>query len=133
MITGEIKSQVDRLCYAFWSGGISDPLEVIEQITYRPVQSRRRRCSDLCYLAATAAATGFKRRSPLPVELPRAASAHCDLVNPKVNALASTFIDAAIAGARKAERRDARGAATGALETLPGGRRGRFTCRRSLQ
>jgi type I restriction enzyme M protein len=34
MITGEIKNQVDRLWDAFWSGGISNPLEVIEQITY---------------------------------------------------------------------------------------------------
>ena len=34
MITGEIKSQVDRVWDAFWSGGISNPLEVIEQITY---------------------------------------------------------------------------------------------------
>src|SRR6266851_9562853 len=34
MLTGELKSQVDRLWDAFWSGGISNPLEVIEQITY---------------------------------------------------------------------------------------------------
>src|SRR5450830_642531 len=34
MITGDIKSQVDRVWDAFWSGGISNPLEVIEQITY---------------------------------------------------------------------------------------------------
>jgi type I restriction enzyme M protein len=34
MITGELKSQVDRLWDAFWSGGISNPLEVMEQITY---------------------------------------------------------------------------------------------------
>jgi len=34
MITGEIKSQVDRIWDAFWSGGISNPLEVIEQMTY---------------------------------------------------------------------------------------------------
>ena len=34
VITGEIKSQVDRVWDAFWSGGISNPLEVIEQITY---------------------------------------------------------------------------------------------------
>lgn len=34
MITGELKSQVDRVWDAFWSGGISNPLEVIEQITY---------------------------------------------------------------------------------------------------
>lgn len=34
MITGEIKSQIDRIWDAFWSGGISNPLEVIEQMTY---------------------------------------------------------------------------------------------------
>ncbi|MGI5165687.1 type I restriction-modification system subunit M [Spirillospora sp. CA-253888] len=34
MITGELRSKVDRLWDAFWSGGISNPLEVIEQITY---------------------------------------------------------------------------------------------------
>ena len=34
MITGEIKNQVDRVWDAFWAGGISNPLEVIEQITY---------------------------------------------------------------------------------------------------
>src|ERR1700733_10399332 len=34
MLTGELKSQIDRLWDAFWSGGISNPLEVIEQITY---------------------------------------------------------------------------------------------------
>ncbi|CAJ1494387.1 type I restriction-modification system subunit M [[Mycobacterium] burgundiense] len=34
MITGELKSKVDRVWDAFWSGGISNPLEVIEQITY---------------------------------------------------------------------------------------------------
>src|SRR5687767_2731673 len=34
MLTGEIKSQIDRVWDAFWSGGISNPLEVIEQITY---------------------------------------------------------------------------------------------------
>ena len=34
MITGAIRSQIDRIWDAFWSGGISNPLEVIEQITY---------------------------------------------------------------------------------------------------
>src|SRR5256885_11203746 len=34
MLTGELKSKVDRIWDAFWSGGISNPLEVIEQITY---------------------------------------------------------------------------------------------------
>lgn len=34
MITGELKGKIDRVWDAFWSGGISNPLEVIEQITY---------------------------------------------------------------------------------------------------
>jgi type I restriction enzyme M protein len=34
MLTGTIKSQVDQIWNAFWSGGISNPIEVIEQITY---------------------------------------------------------------------------------------------------
>lgn len=34
MITGKLRSQVDSLWNAFWSGGIANPLEVIEQITY---------------------------------------------------------------------------------------------------
>jgi type I restriction enzyme M protein len=34
VITGAIKSQIDQLWNAFWSGGIANPLEVIEQITY---------------------------------------------------------------------------------------------------
>ena len=34
MITGELKSQVDKIWEAFWSGGISNPLSVIEQFTY---------------------------------------------------------------------------------------------------
>jgi len=34
MISGEIKSQIDRIWDSFWSGGISNPLEIIEQITY---------------------------------------------------------------------------------------------------
>ena len=34
MLTGEIRNQIDRIWDAFWAGGISNPLEVIEQITY---------------------------------------------------------------------------------------------------
>ncbi len=34
MITGELKSQIDRIWDSFWSGGIANPLEVIEQITF---------------------------------------------------------------------------------------------------
>jgi type I restriction enzyme M protein len=34
MLTGELRSQIDAVWNAFWSGGISNPLEVMEQITY---------------------------------------------------------------------------------------------------
>jgi type I restriction enzyme M protein len=34
MLTGDIRNQIDRIWDAFWSGGISNPLEVMEQITY---------------------------------------------------------------------------------------------------
>jgi len=34
MLTGELRSQVDRIWDAFWAGGIANPIEVIEQITY---------------------------------------------------------------------------------------------------
>src|SRR3546814_16548169 len=34
VITGTIKTQVDQIWNAFWSGGISNPMEVIEQMTY---------------------------------------------------------------------------------------------------
>jgi type I restriction enzyme M protein len=34
MITGELKSQIDKVWEAFWTGGISNPLTVIEQMTY---------------------------------------------------------------------------------------------------
>ena len=34
MLRGDIRNQVDAIWNTFWSGGISNPLEVIEQITY---------------------------------------------------------------------------------------------------
>ncbi len=34
MLAGEIRSKVDQVWNAFWAGGIANPLEVIEQITY---------------------------------------------------------------------------------------------------
>ena len=34
MINGELRSQIDQVWNTFWTGGISNPLEVIEQITY---------------------------------------------------------------------------------------------------
>ena len=34
MITGELKNKVDRIWEMFWTGGLPNPLDVIEQITY---------------------------------------------------------------------------------------------------
>ena len=34
MLTGELRSQVDSIWNDFWAGGVSNPLSVIEQITY---------------------------------------------------------------------------------------------------
>src|ERR1700691_2920640 len=34
MIVGQIKNQVDSIWNDFWSGGLSNPLSVMEQITY---------------------------------------------------------------------------------------------------
>lgn len=34
MLTGDLRNQIDKLWDSFWSGGISNPLQIIEQITY---------------------------------------------------------------------------------------------------
>ena len=34
MITGELKNKIDSLWEIFWTGGLTNPLDVIEQITY---------------------------------------------------------------------------------------------------
>jgi len=34
MIIGELRSKVDKIRETFWTGGVSNPLEVIEQFTY---------------------------------------------------------------------------------------------------
>lgn len=34
MITGELRNRIDRIWETFWTGGITNPLDVIEQFTY---------------------------------------------------------------------------------------------------
>src|SRR3954463_14585210 len=34
MITGQLRNQIDRLWTEFWTGGITNPLTVIEQISF---------------------------------------------------------------------------------------------------
>ncbi len=63
MITGELKSQVDKLWDTFWTGGISNPLEVIEQITYLLFIKRL----DDLHTAAEKKANRLKRAIERPV------------------------------------------------------------------
>ena len=53
MLTGDIKNQIDRIWDAFWAGGIANPIEVIEQLTYLLFL---RRLDDLHTLAENKAA-----------------------------------------------------------------------------
>ena len=34
MITGEVKNKIDKIWTDIWAGGITNPLTVIEQLTY---------------------------------------------------------------------------------------------------
>ncbi len=34
MLTGKIKNQIDQAWEMFWTGGVSNPISVIEQISY---------------------------------------------------------------------------------------------------
>jgi type I restriction enzyme M protein len=62
MITGAIRSQVDTLWNAFWTGGISNPLEVIEQITYLLFLRRLDELQEVEELKATRLKRPIERR-----------------------------------------------------------------------
>lgn len=34
MITGDLRSKIDNIWEMFWTGGLANPLSVIEQVTY---------------------------------------------------------------------------------------------------
>jgi type I restriction enzyme M protein len=62
MLTIEIRSQIDQIWNAFWSGGISNPLEVIEQITYLLFIKRLDELQTLEELKATRLKAPIERR-----------------------------------------------------------------------
>ena len=62
MLTGEIRNQIDQIWNAFWSGGISNPLEVIEQITYLLFIKRLDELQTLEELKATRLKKPIERR-----------------------------------------------------------------------
>lgn len=41
MITGELRNKVDRIWETFWTGEITNPLDVIEQFTYLKVEVQK--------------------------------------------------------------------------------------------
>jgi amidase len=65
---------------------------------------------DLCYMPATEALALFRARKLSPVELMKAVIARAERVNRKVNAFTFTHFDEALAAARKAEAKYAKGA-----------------------
>jgi type I restriction enzyme M protein len=62
MLTGEIRSQIDAIWNAFWTGGISNPLEVIEQITYLLFLRRLDEMQEVEELKATRLKKPIERR-----------------------------------------------------------------------
>jgi type I restriction enzyme M protein len=62
MLTNEIRNQIDQIWNAFWSGGISNPLEIIEQITYLLFIKRLDELQTLEELKATRLKAPIERR-----------------------------------------------------------------------
>lgn len=62
MLTGEIRNQIDRIWDAFWSNQVSNPVEVIEQITYLLFLKRLDEVQELEELKATRLKKPMERR-----------------------------------------------------------------------
>jgi Asp-tRNA(Asn)/Glu-tRNA(Gln) amidotransferase A subunit family amidase len=63
---------------------------------------------DLCYLTARDALGLFRKRTLSPVELMQAIVRRAERINPRINAFADRYFDAALTAARRAEERYAR-------------------------
>lgn len=74
---------------------------------------------ELCYMTATEALARFRARTLSPVELTEALIARAETLREPVNAFTYTHFDEALALARKAEARYARGGRVRALEGMP--------------
>src|ERR1700730_10024700 len=73
---------------------------------------------NLCFMTATEAVDEFKAKKLSPVELMNSLIARCEEVNPKINALTTTFFDRASQQAKDAETRFTKG--DGRLRPLEG-------------
>ena len=77
MLTGEIRNQIDAIWNAFWSGGIANPLEVIEQITYLLFLRRLDELQELEELKASRLKKPVDDASFPRVKTPRASRMSC--------------------------------------------------------
>ncbi len=83
MLAGELRGKVDGLWNAFWAGGIANPIEVIEQITYLLFLRRL----DELHMAEEAKTAGLgkpvaRRFFPEGKSDNHAANARCDAAAP---------------------------------------------------
>src|SRR5215211_2930718 len=62
MLTGELRSQIDGIWNDFWSGGLANPLQVIEQITYLIFIKRLDEMQELEERKATTLGAPLERR-----------------------------------------------------------------------
>jgi type I restriction enzyme M protein len=62
MLTGELRNQIDSIWNDFWSGGIANPLQVIEQITYLIFIKRLDEMQELAELKSTRLGEPLERR-----------------------------------------------------------------------
>ena len=62
MLTGELRNQIDGIWNDFWSGGLANPLQVIEQITYLIFIKRLDEMQELEELRANTLGTPIERR-----------------------------------------------------------------------
>jgi type I restriction enzyme M protein len=62
MLTGELRNQIDGIWNDFWSGGLSNPLQVIEQITYLIFIKRLDEMQELEERKATTLSKPIERR-----------------------------------------------------------------------
>jgi type I restriction enzyme M protein len=62
MLTGELRNQIDGIWNDFWSGGLSNPLQVIEQITYLIFIKRLDEMQELAERKATTLGQPIERR-----------------------------------------------------------------------
>jgi type I restriction enzyme M protein len=62
MLTGELRNQIDGIWNDFWSGGLANPLQVIEQITYLIFIKRLDEMQHLAELRSTTLGEPLERR-----------------------------------------------------------------------